>query len=103
MKEITKFAMKLNPTYALFHIAIPYPGTKFYSEVLCAGGFFSDDDLFPEAYVGNMTLYEIKKAIRYAYIKFYLRPSYILSVFRHGQLKYIYWQTKLFFGFISPK
>ena len=103
VKEITKFAMKLNPTYALFHVAIPYPGTKFYSEVLCAGGLFSDDNLFPEAFVGNMTLYDIKKVIRNSYIKYYLRPSYILSVFRLGQLKYLYWQIKLFFGFISRK
>jgi radical SAM superfamily enzyme YgiQ (UPF0313 family) len=101
VKENIKFAMKLNPTYALFHIAIPYPGTKFYSEVLCAGGFFSDDNLFPEAYIGDMTLYDIKKAIRNAYIKYYLRPSYIISMFRLGQLKYIYWQIKIFFGFIS--
>ena len=103
MKEVTKFAIKLNPTYALFHMAIPYPGTKFYTEVLCTGGLFSDDNLFPEAYVGKITLYEMKKAIRNAYIKYYFRPSYIVSVFRLGQLKYIFWQLKLFFGFLSRK
>jgi len=103
MQEITRFSIKLNPTYALFHIAIPYPGTKFHSDVLCNGGFFSDCNIFPEAYVGDIPLKSIKNAIRHAYIKFYFRLRYILSVMRLGQIKYFYWQIKLFLGFISRK
>jgi len=103
MQEITRFSMKLNPTYAIFHIAIPYPGTKFHSDVSCNGGFFSDGNLFPEAYVGDIPLESIKKAVRDAYIRFYFRFGYILSVMRLGHIKYFYWQIKLFLGFISRK
>jgi len=101
IQEIINFAKTLNPTYALFHIAIPYPGTKFYTDVLENGGFFSDSNLFPEAYVGRVPLNKIKALTRNAYIKYYLRPRYILSIIRHGQLKYLYQQAKLFYGFIS--
>jgi anaerobic magnesium-protoporphyrin IX monomethyl ester cyclase len=101
VQEIIKFSMKLNPTYALFHIAIPYPGTKFYEDVSENGGFFSDSNIFPEAYVGKMPLEKIKTLTRNAYIKYYLRPRYILSIIRRGQLKYLYRQVKLFYGFIS--
>jgi anaerobic magnesium-protoporphyrin IX monomethyl ester cyclase len=103
MQEITRFSMKLNPTYALFHIAIPYPGTKFHSEVINSGPFFSDNNIFPEAYVGEMTLDNIKTTTRNAYIKYYFRPRYVLSMIRHGHLKYLYWQLKIFLGFISRK
>jgi anaerobic magnesium-protoporphyrin IX monomethyl ester cyclase len=103
MKEITRFSMKLNPTYALFHIAIPYPGTKFHSEVLGSGSLFSDTNIFPEAYVGEMTLDNIRAATRNAYIKYYFRPRYVLSMICRGHLKYLYWQLKIFLGFISRK
>ena len=101
VQEIIRFAKTLNPTYALFHIAIPYPGTKFHKEASESGGFFSDGNLFPEAYIGKMPLEKIKRLTRNAYIKYYLRPRYILSIIRRGQIKYLYQQTKLFIGFIS--
>jgi anaerobic magnesium-protoporphyrin IX monomethyl ester cyclase len=101
IREIIKFAKMLNPPYALFHIAIPYPGTKFHKDVLESGGLFSDANLFPEAYVGKMPLEKIKRLTRNAYIKYYLRPRYILSIINRGQIKYLYQQAKLFYGFIS--
>lgn len=103
VEEIIRFSMKLNPTYALFHIAIPYPGTKFYSDVLHSGGCFSDNNLFPEAYVGEITLNKIQTATKNAFVRYYLRPRYVLSVIRRGQFKYLYQQVKLFLGFISQK
>jgi radical SAM superfamily enzyme YgiQ (UPF0313 family) len=103
MEDILRFSMKLNPTYAIFHIAIPYPGTKFHSDVLDSGGLFSDNTLFPEAYVGEVPLSNIKAATRNAFIRYYMRPRYLFSIIRCGQIKYIYWQLKLFFGFISRK
>jgi anaerobic magnesium-protoporphyrin IX monomethyl ester cyclase len=101
VREIIRFAKTLNPTYALFHIAIPYPGTKFYTDVSESGKFFSDENLFPEAYTGKMPLEKIKKLTRNAYIQYYLRPRYVLSIIRRGQIKYLYRQAKLFLGFIS--
>jgi anaerobic magnesium-protoporphyrin IX monomethyl ester cyclase len=103
IEKIIKFSKLLNPTYALFHIAIPYPNTKFHNDVSGSGGFFSDNNLFPEAYVGEMTLKRIKTLTRDAYIKYYFRPRYILSMIQSGQVKYLYKQVKLFLGFISQK
>lgn len=101
IEEIIKFSKLLNPTYALFHIAIPYPNTKFHQDVSNNGASFSDSNLFPEAYVGEMTLKKIKTLARHAYIKYYFRPRYILSIIRRGQIKYLYRQVKLFLGFVS--
>jgi anaerobic magnesium-protoporphyrin IX monomethyl ester cyclase len=101
VQKIIKFAKTLNPTYALFHIAIPYPGTKFYKDACESGAGFSDDNLFPEAYIGKMSLEKIKKLTRNAYIQYYLRPGYLLSIIRRGQIQHLYRQVKLFLGFIS--
>ncbi len=103
IKNIIRFSKKLNPTYAVFHIAIPYPCTRFYNDVLKSGGNFSDNSLFPEAYVGNIGLKELKKITRKAYIKYYFRPKYIFSLILHRQIKYLYQQLKLLLGFISQK
>jgi len=103
INDIIKFSRKLNPTYAVFHIAIPYPGTKFYMDVLKNGGHFSDSNLFPEAYVGNIGLKKLKKITRKAYIQYYFRPKYITSLILQKQFKYLYQQLKLLLGFISQK
>jgi len=103
LNDIIKFSKNLNPTYAVFHIAIPYPGTKFYMDVLKNGSRFSDNNLFPEAYVGNIELKKLKKITRKAYIQYYFRPKYITSLILHGQLKYLFQQLKLLLGFISQK
>jgi len=103
LNNIIKFSKKINPTYAVFHIAIPYPGTKFYADILKSGGKLSDDNIFPEAYVGNIDLKKLKKITRKAYIQYYFRPRYIISIILHRQLKYLYQQLKLLLGFISQK
>ena len=103
VKNIIRFSKKLNPTYAVFHIAIPYPGTKFYNDVLKSGVKFSDNSIFPEAYVGNIGIKELKFITRKAYIEYYIRPRYIISLILRGHLKYLYQQIKLLLGFISQK
>lgn len=103
MSNIIKFSKKINPTYAIYHIAIPYPGTKFYDDVLKNEGNFSDSNLFPEAYVGNIDLKELKNITRKAYLQYYFRPKYIFSLILRRQIKYLYQQLKLLLGFISQK
>ena len=99
MDGIVRFAIRLDPTYALFHVAIPYPGTRLHSAVSGAGGSFSDDGLFPEA-CGTMPLPELKGAIRKAYARFYLRPRYILSSLGSGRRRDLWRQIKLFSGLV---
>lgn len=103
IKNIIRFSKKINPTYAVFHIAIPYPCTRFYNDVLKNGGNFSDNNIFPEAYVGNIGLKELKTITRKAYIQYYFRPKYIFSLILHRQIRYLYQQLKLLLGFISQK
>ena len=103
LDEIVRFAIRLDPTYALFHIAIPYPGTRLHAVVSRDGGSFSDDGPFPEACVGAVTLPDLKKAIRKAYARFYLRPRYVLSTLGSGRARDLWKQMKLFSGFVSGR
>lgn len=90
-------AKRLNPTYASFHIATPYPGTEFFKY----SGLNMHDIYFPEAYTKEYTLEELEKVARKAFFKFYLRPAYILSRLRTGNLTSLMRQFKLFMSFIK--
>jgi radical SAM superfamily enzyme YgiQ (UPF0313 family) len=91
MEKTIEFAIKLNPTYASFHIAIPYPETVLYDMVK------KDlSGLFPVAYTGMHTEEELKHVIKNAYRRFYLRPSYILSRLIGGDYKLLLKQFKVF-------
>jgi anaerobic magnesium-protoporphyrin IX monomethyl ester cyclase len=94
-----QFANRLNPTYALFHIAIPYPGTALYEQMENKGWKGSKEELFPEACKQDRELMELKQKARRAYAGFYLRPRYIASRLSRGDLKSLYRQIKLFTGY----
>jgi len=101
MDRIVRFAKKLNPTYALFHIAAPYPGTKLYEQVKNDPNMrFSDGSLFPEAIEGRFTLPELKAMTRSAYLGYYLRPSYIAARLAKGQFRPLLSQFQLFLNFV---
>jgi len=78
------FAIKVNPTFVQFPIATPYPGTKLYELALKYGKLKDDWDDFNNweevVFVSNgRTEEEIKKTVKKAYRKFYLRPEYLLK------------------------
>ena len=85
-----KLAKELNPTYASFHIAVPYLGTQFYEEIKSE---LDERGLFPLAYGNQKELEKIKKK---AYRKFYLRPGYVFSRISQGELKLLIKQLKLY-------
>lgn len=95
MQKTIKFAKKLDPTYASFHIASPYPGTIFYDMIKNE----TDED-FPIAYTGSYSLSTLKKIVNRAFLEFYLRPSYVLSMLRRGNLISLLKQFRLFLGYI---
>lgn len=102
VKEIAAtiaFAKRLNPTYALFHIAIPYPGTRLYQEMERTERDAFRDDLFPEACLQGNDLIQLKRTARSAYARFYLRPQYIVSRLSKGDLRSLYRQVKLLLGY----
>jgi radical SAM superfamily enzyme YgiQ (UPF0313 family) len=96
MKKTMDFAEKINPNYASFHIAIPYPETIFYDMIK------KDlrDDLFPTSYTGIYSENQLKKIINYAYRRFYFRLSYIFSRLLNGNYELLLRQFKLFISHI---
>jgi anaerobic magnesium-protoporphyrin IX monomethyl ester cyclase len=95
-----RFAKQLNPTYALFHIATPYPGTVLYNDMLERDPDIAGNALFPEACRRGEDLKRLKSTIRKAYLEFYLRPGYIGRRLRRGNLNSLARQVKLMLGYI---
>jgi radical SAM superfamily enzyme YgiQ (UPF0313 family) len=89
-KMTNKFAKELNPTYASFHIAVPYPGTGFYDEIKEK---IKTNNLFPSFYGDKDELEKIRKK---AYYQFYFRPSYIITRITKGDLGLLVKKMKLF-------
>jgi radical SAM superfamily enzyme YgiQ (UPF0313 family) len=93
INETIRFVKRLDPTTATFGICTPYPGTQLFEEVRkvhpdIGDGSASDlsklhvQGLFNEHYT-SLSREEINAIPRYAYRKFYLRPSYFIkSLFR---------------------
>lgn len=100
IEETVNFAKRLNPAYALFHVAIPYPGTSLYDQLQNNGRDFSSGDLFAEACVEGENLKKLKNTLRNAYARFYLRPRYIISRLSRGDFQSIFRQIKLFLGYL---
>ncbi len=92
MNRTIDFAVEIDPDYASFHIAIPYAGTKFYE---MAG----EQEKYPEMYTKEVSAGALKKMLRKAFVRFYLRPGYIAkTIFMRP--KELFAKAKLFFNFI---
>ncbi len=101
MDDIFRFARKLNPTYALFHDAAPYPGTALYEQVKSDPNIrFSDNSLFPEAIEGPLSAAELKRLTRSAYLRYYTRPGYVLSRLAKLEFRSLWNQASLFWRFV---
>ncbi len=101
MGNIVSLAKRLGPTYALFHVAAPYPGTRLYEQVKNDPNIrFSDGSLFPEAIEGRFTLPELKAMTRKAYLSYYLRPSYVWARLMKGEFRPLASQFWLFLQFV---
>ena len=74
-----EFAKEVNPDYISFHVATPYPGTKFHELVKP-----EVTGLFPSAYEGKYSEDFLKQMTKRAFREFYMRPRYILKRIRQG-------------------
>ena len=90
-------AKRLNPTYASFHVATPYPGTEFFNSLETN----QSGIIFPEAYTKEHTLEELESVTRKAFLQFYLRPKYIFSRLWSGSPTSWLKQLKLFISFVK--
>ena len=100
MGKTIAFAKRLNPTYASFHVATPYPGTSLHADGRCVQTGVADCLKIPacceehsEAFLYSIT--------RRAFRDFYLRPSYVLSRIMRGNVRSLLRQLRLFGGFAS--
>ena len=79
-----KFVKKLNPNYAIFSLATPYPGTLFYKQAVSENLIKVNDWskytlLSPVLETMDCSLEELKKLQRKAFRSFYLRPNYLIN------------------------
>ncbi len=106
--ETLALSIELNPDFAYYSIVVPYPGTDLYDHALEKGliGF----DYWKE-FVGtegklakpapmfehdDVTRERLVSTLRSAYLRFYLRPSYILRRFRSiKSLSDFIWHVKM--------
>ena len=99
MEQTIRFARKLNPTFASFHIALPYPGTAFHDQV-------ADDlkgDLFPKAYTGIVPYGSLEQIALRAFRSFYMRPRYVAGRLKDRDLTSFYHQARFFFSYLKHR
>jgi radical SAM superfamily enzyme YgiQ (UPF0313 family) len=83
------FALKLNPDFAQFSIATPFPESEFYSLAFKRNIFkedyweefarFPKQGFRPRLWNENFTELELLQLVKKAHRKFYVRPQYILK------------------------
>lgn len=91
MEKTIDFAKELGITLAQFTVFTPYPGTEAYENAKENGLLLTEDwseytTLNPVIEHGEMDPDEIKNIMRQAYIKFYLRPSFLWNAIKTGRL-----------------
>jgi radical SAM superfamily enzyme YgiQ (UPF0313 family) len=84
MAKTLQFTLEANPDFALFNIATPYPGTPMYDWAKKNGYLLSEDLSLYTASKCLVNLPTVSPSIveeyaRYAWKKFYGRPSYIVG------------------------
>ena len=80
-KKTIDFAIKLNLDSAQFLATYPEYGTKLYEKAMPAGKFMKYHGRHGVTYVpeGYKNAFEVRKMIKYAYLRFYLRPTFFLK------------------------
>jgi radical SAM superfamily enzyme YgiQ (UPF0313 family) len=87
IERTIKFVIELKPSYALFSLATPYPGTKFYQEAVHNNLIKVKDWskytlLSPVLETVDCSMDELKKLQKKAFRQFYLRPVYLMKQVR---------------------
>ena len=95
MKNTLKLALKLDPDYAQFSILTPYPGTEIYEEAKRKGLLITEN--YDDYTAGKPVLKnfyaspeEIARFLRYCYIRFYLRPKFLLRELRKRNIGIVF-------------
>ena len=88
-KETIKFVEEINPDDVGYYIATPYPGTPMYDYVKKMGWLKTDDfnrydTATPIFETPLLSMKELREIREKAFQSFYIRPTYILRMFRKG-------------------
>lgn len=96
MRKTIEFAKEIDPNYAYFFAATPFPGTELYEEARVNGWLLTKDwshyfhGVSDVIHYGNLTPGEIQAAVTEAYKRFYFRPhkvaQEILNIQRFSDL-----------------
>ena len=83
MKKTIDFVKSLNPNYALYSLATPYPGTRFYNETFKKNLIQIKDWskytlIDPVLETTDCSSKELRSIQKKAFLKFYLRPGYLI-------------------------
>ena len=94
MKQTIRLAKSLNPDYAQFSAATPYPGTQLYCMAKEQGLIVKDDwseytVLKPILSTKEFMTDDLEKIILEAYKQFYIRPKYILKHIRKDHMNIV--------------
>ncbi len=86
MNKTIKFVHKLKPDYAIYSLATPYPGTRFYKEsfeknLIKIKDWSKYTLITPILETVDCSLKDMRKIQAKAFMKFYLRPHYIIKQF----------------------
>lgn len=98
-RETVKFALELDPDYAQWQKTTPFPGNELYDICLKHGKLLTND--WSRFTAWNEVVYvphgrtaeEIIQTTKYAFRKFYLRPSYLVR--KIDMLRKLPWQNRL--------
>jgi len=90
IERTIRVALDLDPSYASFHLFTPYPGTE-YALTPDGGPYF-----VPPTHTRALPFARLSELRRGAYLRFYLRPGYVLSRLRRREYGALFRQAKLF-------
>ena len=87
INKTIKFVHDLKPNYAIFSLATPYPGTRFYKEafeknLIKVKDWSKYTLISPILETVDCSMKDLRRLQTMAFIKFYLRPGYIISQVR---------------------
>jgi len=95
IEETVRVALDLNPSYASFHVFTPYPGTEY---AVTPG----DGPLFvPATHPDALAFEGLDRLRKRAYLRFYLRPRYVLSRLRRREYRSLLRQARIFASQVS--
>jgi hypothetical protein len=98
MEATIRLALHLNPSYAAFHLIVPFPGTELASRAGIDNAAYPPH-LYPH-YNGEHDLASLKRMLRKAYCRFYLRPR-VLGDFALRTRGNYAGKVKLFFRLLT--